>query len=109
MQGVLVVQTAERRPFSPNETRMLVTAASQLAPLVTGARLLEQVAAAAPGAERRGRPVALAARGRRAVLRGCALSPGAGLGAGVRHRRPRDASGRFPRAGPSIRPSRRGG
>ena len=36
VQGVLVVQTMERRPFSPNEIRMLVTVGSQLAPLVSG-------------------------------------------------------------------------
>ena len=36
VQGVLVVQTVERRPFSPNEIRMLVTVGSQLAPLVSG-------------------------------------------------------------------------
>ena len=46
VQGVLVVQTMERRPFSPNEIRMLVTVGSQLAPLVSGARMLERVAAA---------------------------------------------------------------
>ena len=46
VQGVLVVQTMERRPFSPNEIRMLVTVGSQLAPLVSAARLLERVAAA---------------------------------------------------------------
>src|SRR3954471_1907924 len=33
VQGVLVVQTIERRAFSPNEIRMLVTVGSQLAPL----------------------------------------------------------------------------
>ncbi len=36
VQGVLVVQTMERRPFSSNEIRMLVTVGSQLAPLVSG-------------------------------------------------------------------------
>jgi phosphotransferase system enzyme I (PtsP) len=46
VQGVLVVQTVERRPFSPNEIRMLVTVGSQLAPLVSAARMLERVAAA---------------------------------------------------------------
>ena len=46
VQGVLVVQTMERRPFSANEIRMLVTVGSQLAPLVSAARLLERVAAA---------------------------------------------------------------
>ena len=46
VQGVLVVQTVERRAFSPNEIRMLVAVGAQLAPLVSGARLLERVAAA---------------------------------------------------------------
>ena len=46
VQGVLVVQTVERRSFSPNEIRMLITVGSQLAPLVSGARMLERVAAA---------------------------------------------------------------
>ena len=46
VQGVLVVQTVERRAFSPNEIRMLVTVGAQLAPVVSGARLLERVAAA---------------------------------------------------------------
>src|SRR5262245_22983707 len=43
LQGVLVVQTLEPRVFAPNEIRMLVTVASQLASLVSGARLLERV------------------------------------------------------------------
>ena len=46
VQGVLVVQTVERRPFLANEIRMLVTVGSQLAPLVSAARMLERVAAA---------------------------------------------------------------
>src|SRR5215471_1140934 len=46
LQGVLVVQTLEPRIYSTNETRMLVTVAAQLAPLVSEARLLEQVVAA---------------------------------------------------------------
>ena len=41
VQGVLVVQAVEPRRFTANETRMLVTVASQLAPLVSGAQLLE--------------------------------------------------------------------
>src|SRR5207248_6094034 len=45
LQGVLVVQTLEPRSFSTNETRMLVTVAAQLAPLVSEARLIEQVVA----------------------------------------------------------------
>ncbi|APW62061.1 putative PEP-binding protein [Paludisphaera borealis] len=79
VQGVMVVQTTERRPFSPNEIRMLVTAASQLAPLVTGARLLEQVAAAARAATVE--PPSLPPRGVVArILKGCSLSPGRGAG-----------------------------
>jgi len=76
VEGVLVVQTRERRPFSPNESRMLVTVASQLAPVVTGARLLEQVAAA--GASRAPEP--LAEPPAPPPLRGRGLSPGVGVG-----------------------------
>src|SRR5438067_7150265 len=47
LQGVLVVQTREPRTFTPNEVRMLVTVGAQLAPLVSEARLLGQVVAAA--------------------------------------------------------------
>src|SRR5262249_35926513 len=47
LQGVLVVQTREPRLFSPSEVRMLVTVGAQLAPLVSEARVLEQVVAAA--------------------------------------------------------------
>ncbi len=47
LQGVLVVQTREARKFSPNETRLLVAIGAQLAPLVSEARLLEEVAAVA--------------------------------------------------------------
>ena len=43
LQGVLVVQTRERRVFSSNETRMLITVAAQLAPLVGEAHLIEQM------------------------------------------------------------------
>ncbi len=78
VQGVLVVQTVERRSFSPNEIRMLVTVGSQLAPLVSGARMLERVAAAADEAEALGhrRTPPGAAR----CSNGCPLSPGTGLG-----------------------------
>jgi phosphotransferase system enzyme I (PtsP) len=69
LQGVLVVQTAEPRAFSPSETRMLVTAAAQLAPLVSGARLLERITAIVP--EESVGP---------ALLHGSALSPGIGVG-----------------------------
>src|SRR5947209_8765385 len=75
LQGVLVVQTLEPRSFSANETRMLVTVAAQLAALVSEARLIEQVLAAAhqsenapPHAEE---PV---------TLHGAPLSPGIGVG-----------------------------
>jgi len=47
LQGVLVVQTVDRREFSRDESRMLVTVASQLASLVSGSRLLEDATAAA--------------------------------------------------------------
>ncbi|HXG08546.1 MAG TPA: putative PEP-binding protein [Gemmataceae bacterium] len=70
LQGVLVVQTVEPRTFSPGEVRMLLTVASQLAPLVSDARLLERVVAAAHQ-ESGARP---------ACLRGTPLSPGVGLG-----------------------------
>src|SRR5439155_2707680 len=77
LQGVLVVQTLEPRTFSANETRMLVTVAAQLAPLVSEARLIEQVMAVAH------QPVELPAPGELAepvTLRGTPLSPGIGFG-----------------------------
>lgn len=78
VQGVLVVQTLEPRAFTSGEARMLVTVAAQIAPLVSEARLLEQVMAAAhgTGAPAPGPPVP----GRSAPLRGIALSPGIGQG-----------------------------
>ncbi len=72
LQGVLVVQTLEPRSFSPSEIRMLVTAASQLTPLVSGARLLERVTAAAHA--RAGDEAAPC------PLCGASLSPGVALG-----------------------------
>lgn len=75
LQGVLVVQTVEPRTFSPNEIRMLVTVGSQLASLVSGARLLEQVIAVAHES-----PGALASPAAPAVLVGVPLSPGSGVG-----------------------------
>lgn len=80
LQGVLVVQTLEPRSFTASETRMLVAVAA-LAPLVSEARVLEQVTAAAAlgagPAERRGRVPLVAAwdgtqsgRGVRGRLRG---------------------------------------
>lgn len=74
LQGVLVVQTLDPRAFSANETRLLVTVAAQLAPLVSGARLLEQVMATAHAA---GGCVPCATS---ACLNGVALAPGVGVG-----------------------------
>ena len=47
LQGVLVVQTLEPRVFSPSDVRMLVTAGTQLAPIVSEARTLGQFVAPA--------------------------------------------------------------
>jgi len=47
LQGVLVVQTIEPRLFAPDDVRMLVMAATQLAPTVSEARALGQFAAPA--------------------------------------------------------------
>ncbi len=47
LQGVLVVQTAERREFAEDEIRMLVTAAGQLGPLASAVRAVEQYVAPA--------------------------------------------------------------
>jgi phosphotransferase system, enzyme I, PtsP len=77
VQGVLVVQTVEPRPFSPDEIRMLVTVASQLTPLVGGVRFLGQVAAVREGrgpSPRAPAPVAPP------VLDGLPLSGGVGVG-----------------------------
>jgi phosphotransferase system enzyme I (PtsP) len=77
LEGVLVVQTVEPRSFSHNDVRMLVTVASQLAPLISEAQLLEQVIAAtheaptAPSQPEARIPV---------MLRGVSLSPGVGYG-----------------------------
>jgi len=77
VHGVLVVQTVERRPFSSNEIRMLVTVGSQLAPLVSGARMLQRVRAASEHAS----PLATGHESRPArSLVGSPLSPGTGLG-----------------------------
>lgn len=76
LQGVLVVQTAERRAFSSNETRMLVTVGSQLAPLVSEARLLEQILAAAHAPATPPPPATEAP----AAWQAAPLSPGVGLG-----------------------------
>ena len=47
LQGVLVVQTIEPRVFSPDDVRLLVTAGTQLAPMVSEARTLGQFVAPA--------------------------------------------------------------
>lgn len=47
LQGVLVVQTIEPRVFSPDDVRLLVTAGTQLAPIVGEARALGQFVAPA--------------------------------------------------------------
>jgi phosphotransferase system enzyme I (PtsP) len=78
VQGVLVVQTTDRRSFSPNEIRMLVTVGSQLAPLVSGARLLERVATANATVHQMPASEPTPATPRK--LGGCPLSPGTGLG-----------------------------
>lgn len=78
LQGVLVVQTVEPRVFSPSEVRMLVTAASQLTPLVSDACLLERVVAAAhQDAAFASQPATLVGP---IALQGLPLSPGVGLG-----------------------------
>ncbi|MFO0909009.1 MAG: putative PEP-binding protein [Isosphaeraceae bacterium] len=74
--GVLVVQTVEPRPFSPDEIRILEAVASQLTPLVGGARFLDQVAAVREGRQ----PEATAVDGLVARLVGSGLSPGVGVG-----------------------------
>src|SRR5208283_3688197 len=78
VQGVLVVQTMERRPFSSNEIRMLVTVGSQLAPLVSGARMLERVASA--DVDMREAVATAEEPVTPRWLSGCPLSPGIGCG-----------------------------
>jgi phosphotransferase system enzyme I (PtsP) len=77
LQGVLVVQTLEPRTFSANETRMLVTVAAQLAPLVSEARLIEQVMAVAHQPEE---AVTNGEAAEPVTLHGTSLSPGIGFG-----------------------------
>jgi len=76
LQGVLVVQTVAPRTFSANETRLLVAVAAQLAPLVSGARLMERVVTLAHDGA--GRPPS--GPDGEGPLRGTPLSPGTGLG-----------------------------
>jgi phosphotransferase system enzyme I (PtsP) len=78
LQGVLVVQTVEARRFTPNEIRMLIAVAAQLAPLASEARLLQQVVAAAhQNHEAIASQIEMAAP---AALHGLTLSPGIGVG-----------------------------
>ncbi len=77
LQGVLVVQTIEPHVFSSDEVRTLRTVATQLAPIVGDARLLEQVVAIA----RREEQVVVCADGADPrCWRGVPLSPGVGSG-----------------------------
>jgi phosphotransferase system enzyme I (PtsP) len=78
LQGVLVVQTVEPRPFSSNEVRMLVTVASQLAPLISGAQLLERLLTV--GHDRGSSSLVPTEPGPPSFLRGVSLSPGRGQG-----------------------------
>jgi phosphotransferase system enzyme I (PtsP) len=73
LEGVLVVQTAEPRLFSPSEVRMLVTVAAQVASLVGDARLMEKVIAVAHQGQR-------GATQGQVALPGVSLSPGSGVG-----------------------------
>jgi phosphotransferase system enzyme I (PtsP) len=77
LQGVLIVQTREPRTFSSNEVRLLITVGAQLAPLVSEARLIEQMMAAAHESPTTS-PEPLAAAP--LTLHGSSLSPGVGHG-----------------------------
>jgi phosphotransferase system enzyme I (PtsP) len=72
--GVLVLQTAQAREFTQDEVRMLLTAASQLSPLVGEAWVLKQV----EGSRDPGEAAEVTPYARR--LAGTPLSPGAGAG-----------------------------
>jgi len=76
LQGVLVVQTVAPRTFSVNETRLLVAVAAQLAPLVSGARLMERVVTLVHDGAERSAP---GPEGEEPLC-GTPLSPGTGLG-----------------------------
>jgi len=78
LQGVLVVQTAEPRTFSSSETRMLITVASQLAPLVSGAQLLERMVSMAHDSD--GACTAPVEPQHVGSWQGVCLSPGTGQG-----------------------------
>jgi len=77
LHGVLVVQTVEKRHFSPAEIRTLVCVAAQLAPVVADARLIAQVGELAH------EPILASTSSLMAgslLLQGTPLSPGIGLG-----------------------------
>ena len=76
LQGVLVVQTVEQRTFQANETRLLVSVAAQLAPMVSDARLLHRVSEMAHDPKNEATP----SHGSILALQGKPLSPGVGLG-----------------------------
>jgi phosphotransferase system enzyme I (PtsP) len=76
VQGVLVVQTREPRPFSPDEVRLLVAVGTQIAPLVSGARLLRRIVAAGAPAL----PVRPVLARPEPVLVGVGLGGGVGVG-----------------------------
>ena len=76
LQGVLVVQTVEERTFQPNEMRMLVSVAAQLAPMVSGARLLKRVSDMAHDGDGESASLHEGVH----TLQGQPLSPGVGLG-----------------------------
>jgi phosphotransferase system, enzyme I, PtsP len=79
IEGVLVVQTMEPRSFSPDEVRLLVAVGSQLAPLISGARMLDQMVAVAH--DNAAGLATVAAQPRRPTsLEGVPLSPGVGQG-----------------------------
>ncbi len=77
LHGVLVVQTAAARTFTQSEIRMLVTVASQIAPLVSEAQLLERIVAAAHDEILLGPTIPPEQQG---PLQGTSLSAGIGVG-----------------------------
>jgi phosphotransferase system enzyme I (PtsP) len=76
IEGVLIVQTTEPRSYSPDEVRLLVGVGSQLAPLISGARVLDQMVAVAHNES----AAPAEAPCRPAILEGVPLSPGIGQG-----------------------------
>ncbi|MEW6488338.1 MAG: phosphoenolpyruvate--protein phosphotransferase [Thermodesulfobacteriota bacterium] len=76
--GVLTVQTVAPRAFTPDEVRLLVTAASQISTVVAHARLLHAQARVPEPPESRG-PAASPG----SVLRGIGVAPGVARGAAL--------------------------